>query len=322
MAKLNSVQIKKVRFNYSSSFDPTEVSVYQIDDSTNLPVKYLLKKYVQATSGKEKTKTFTFGAPKIYDKIKLSDEDGLIDVIKISDDDGEDWTKVDYLGQDTVFEESPNTSEYSLRYSAFNADTPAFDSSVNNYTANVWTGSQTVAGTPEAITRWGSIKHFDTDLSSSAYLPAGPDLNTGRSGAQYFTFAFRRSTMSNFTVRLTGTVSGFFIAAPGTSIDSASTLNGWVDAGTTYGGSGTPGADTGNGGNGSNGVCSVTVSSGAVSSVSVTTPGTGYRFAYVRNADIVTAGATGLTGAELDVIIEPKGGHGFNDNKRIRRSFL
>ena len=116
---------QKVRFNYSSSFDPTEVSVYQIDDSTNLPVKYLLKKYVQATSGKEKTKTFTFGAPKIYDKIKLSDEDGLIDVIKISDDDGEDWTKVDYLGQDTVFEESPNTSEYSLRYSAFNADTPA-----------------------------------------------------------------------------------------------------------------------------------------------------------------------------------------------------
>ena len=133
------------------------------------------------------------------------------------------------------------------------ADTPAFDNSVNNYTANVWTGAQTVAGTSEAITRWGNIKHFDTDLSGTAYLPTGPDLNTGRSGAQYFTFAFRRSTMSNFTVRLSGTVSGFFVAAPGTSIDSASTLNGWVDAGTTYGGSGTPGADTGNGGNGSNG---------------------------------------------------------------------
>ncbi len=134
------------------------------------------------------------------------------------------------------------------------ADTPAFDSSVNNYTANAWTGSQTIAGTPEAVTRWGSIKHFDTDLSSSAYLPTGPDLNTGRSGSQYFTFVFRRATMANFTVRLSGKVSGFFIAAPGTSIDSASTLNGWVDAGTTYGGSGTPGADTGNGGNGSNGV--------------------------------------------------------------------
>ena len=59
--------------------------------------------------------------------------------------------------------------------------------------------------------------------------------------------------MSNFTVRLSGTVSGFFIAAPGTAIDSASGLNGWLDAGITYGGSGVPGSDTGNGGNGSNG---------------------------------------------------------------------
>ena len=134
-----------------------------------------------------------------------------------------------------------------------NADTPAFDSSVNNYTANVWTGAVTIAGTPEAVNRFGTLKHFTTDLSGTAYLPTGPDLNTGRSGSQYFTFAFRRSTMSNFTVRLSGKVSGFFIAAPGTNIDSASGLNGWIDAGTTYGGSGTPGSDTGNGGNGSNG---------------------------------------------------------------------
>jgi len=84
-------------------------------------------------------------------------------------------------------------------------------------------------------------------------LPAGPDLNTGRSGAQYFTFAFRRTAMANFTVRLSGKVSGFFIAAPATGIDTASTLSGWIDASATYGGAGTPGADTGNGGNGSNG---------------------------------------------------------------------
>ena len=133
------------------------------------------------------------------------------------------------------------------------ADTPAFDNTVNNYTANVWSGSQTIAGTPEAVTRWGDVTHFTTDLSGSAYLPAGPDLNTGRSGAQYFTFAFRRTTMANFTITLSGKVSGLFVAAPGTTIDSASTLNGWIDAGTTYGGAGCPGANTGAGGNGSNG---------------------------------------------------------------------
>ena len=142
-----------------------------------------------------------------------------------------------------------------LRITGFSssADTPAFDSSVNNYTANVWSGAITIAGTQEAVNRFGTLKHFTTDLSGTAYLPTGPDLNTGRSGAQYFTFAFRRSTMANFDITLSGTISGLFIAAPGTDIDSASGLNGWLDAGTTYGGSGTPGSDTGNGGNGSNG---------------------------------------------------------------------
>ena len=64
-------------------------------------------------------------------------------------------------------------------------------------------------------------------------------------------------------------------------------------------------------GDGSGGKVSVTVSSGAVTAVTVTTPGTGYTFGTISNAQIV-AGATSLSGAELDVIIEPKGGHGFN----------
>ena len=113
--------------------------------------------------------------------------------------------------------------------------THPFDSSgVNNYTANVWSGAITIAGTQEAVNRFGTLKHFTTDLSGTAYLPTGPDLNTGRSGAQYFTFAFRRSTMANFNITLSGKVSGLFVFAPGTDIDSASGLNGWLDASTTW----------------------------------------------------------------------------------------
>ena len=63
-------------------------------------------------------------------------------------------------------------------------------------------------------------------------------------------------------------------------------------------------------GDGSSGACTVVVSGGAVTSVTVTTAGTGYTFGYIRNADIVAAGATNLSGSELDVIIPPKGGHG------------
>jgi len=117
--------INKVRFNYSSSFDPTEVSVYEIDPITNEPIYYLLKKYVKAVSGNARTSTFTFTSPKPYDKIRLEDEDGLIDVISITDDDGDEWTKVDYLAQDTVFEELPNTTDYSLAMSAYANETPA-----------------------------------------------------------------------------------------------------------------------------------------------------------------------------------------------------
>ena len=139
-------------------------------------------------------------------------------------------------------------------FGSLSSDTPSlFDSSnANYYTDHAWSGAVTVAGTNEAISRFGTIKHFTTDLSSG-YLPVGPDLNTGRSGAQYYTFAFRRTTMANFNLTMSGKVSGMFIAAPGTAIDSASSLNGWLDCSTTYGGSGVPGANTGSGGNGSNG---------------------------------------------------------------------
>jgi hypothetical protein len=82
----------------------------------------------------------------------------------------------------------------------------------------------------------------------------------------------------------------------------------------TAGSGGTNGTHTGVAirGDGSSGVASVTVAGGAVTAVTVTTPGTGYTFAYIRLADIVAAGATSLSGTELDVIIEPKGGHGKN----------
>jgi hypothetical protein len=136
------------------------------------------------------------------------------------------------------------------------SDTPAF-SNADYYTNNAWSGAVTVAGTQEAIVRptstsAGTIQHYTTDLSSG-HLPAGPDLNSGRSGAQYYTFAFRRTATANFTVTLTGKVSGVFIASPGTAIDDTSTLNGWLDASLSYAGSGVPGANTGTGGNGSNG---------------------------------------------------------------------
>ena len=129
----------------------------------------------------------------------------------------------------------------------------AFSNSTDYFATQAFTGAQTVAGTTEAIVRYDTLKHFTTDLSSG-YLPAGPNLNTGRSGAQHFVFAFKRTTVSRFSITLTGKVSGLFVAVPNTAMDSASGINGWGDASIQYAGSGVPGSDTSNGGNGSNGI--------------------------------------------------------------------
>jgi hypothetical protein len=72
-------------------------------------------------------------------------------------------------------------------------------------------------------------------------------------------------------------------------------------------------------GDGSSGVASVTISSGAISAVSITTAGTGYTYAYITNADIIAAtnaGGAG-SGANINVIIPPKGGHGANALKEL-----
>ena len=75
-------------------------------------------------------------------------------------------------------------------------------------------------------------------------------------------------------------------------------------------------------GDGSGGVATVVVGGGLVTSVTVTTPGTGYTFGTISNAQIVAAGATSLAGAELDVIIPPKGGHGANAQEELGAFFV
>jgi len=65
-------------------------------------------------------------------------------------------------------------------------------------------------------------------------------------------------------------------------------------------------------GDGSSGTVSVTIAGGAITGVTVTNAGSGYTFGYITLADINSNGGGSLTGAELDCIIEPKGGHGFN----------
>ena len=124
-------------------------------------------------------------------------------------------------------------------------DTPA-------YTANatVFNSQTSTLQTYDATIVAAVLKHDQTNYSTG-YLPVGPNLSSGRSGAQYFTFRFVRTSVSKFNIKFTGTIAGLWVALPGSGIDTSSTLNGWLTMDTAYAGAGQPGAGTG--GNGSNG---------------------------------------------------------------------
>jgi len=148
--------------------------------------------------------------------------------------------------------------------------------------------------------------------ANSTVEPTGTStsiLTTGDGYKWKYMYSLSASQQVNF-------LSTDFMAVATDSTVSAAATDGAVNIVKikTAGSGGADGTHTGIAirGDGSSGECSVTVSSGAVTGVTVTNVGSGYTYAYIRVADIVAAGATSLTGAELDCIIEPKGGHGFN----------
>ena len=97
----------KCDFSFSSSLDPTEVSIYQIAGTT--PQYYLLKKTRKAISANIKTQTFSFGAPEQFQTINIQGEK-IIGVLDITDSDGNTWYEVDYLGQEMVYDNIKNTN--------------------------------------------------------------------------------------------------------------------------------------------------------------------------------------------------------------------
>ena len=146
--------------------------------------------------------------------------------------------------------------------------------------------------------------------AASTVEPTGTStsiLTTGDSYKWKYMYSLTASEQTNF-------LSTDFMHVSTDSTVAAAAVDGAIDTVLikTAGSGGTNGSHTSVAirGDGSSGACTVVVSGGAVSSVTVTTAGTGYTFGYIRNADIVAAGATNLSGSELDVIIPPKGGHG------------
>jgi|TARA_R100000479_G_scaffold135528_1_gene72426 hypothetical protein len=123
---------------------------------------------------------------------------------------------------------------------------------------------------------------------------------TGDSYKWKYMYSLSASEQSNF-------MSTDFIHASTESTDYSTTGGAIEHVKVTAGGSsGSDGTYTGVAirGDGSGGECTVVVSSNAVSSVTITTAGSGYTFASVLASDIGS-----VSGADIDFIISPPGGH-------------
>jgi hypothetical protein len=97
-----------IDFTVSSSFDPTEITVYAVDASNN-PTEYLLKKSRKAISSTINTTTLTFTTPEEFATRTISAAN-LVGILDIVDSDGNIWYEVDYLGQELVFDSIKNTN--------------------------------------------------------------------------------------------------------------------------------------------------------------------------------------------------------------------
>ena len=111
-----------VRFDFSSSIDPTTVTVYQYTEENN-PEYYLLKKSVKAISGEVKEQTFSVGSAERFKTLTLFDSN-VISIESIIDGEGNEYTEVPYLAQDTVFEEVENTAANDGELFGYNHQTP------------------------------------------------------------------------------------------------------------------------------------------------------------------------------------------------------
>lgn len=129
---------------------------------------------------------------------------------------------------------SPNSNN-AVRVSLGSGDTPTGSSSA-------WTASASLSS-HEATVVAGALKHDQTNYSTG-YLPVGPDLSSGRSGAQYATFSFNRTALSTFKIVVTGTYAACWVKLPGVSDNAAispNASNGWWDMTKLYDGAGVPG---------------------------------------------------------------------------------
>jgi hypothetical protein len=115
--------IDYIDFKASSSFDPTEVTPYEIDNTNGEVTFWLLRKQSKAVSGTVRSTTFSAGDPKPYDKFTIEGNE-IIEILYAVDTEGNKWEHVHNLAQDTIFEPVLNIPRNDTQLSKYRSETP------------------------------------------------------------------------------------------------------------------------------------------------------------------------------------------------------
>tara|TARA_R110000796_G_scaffold130093_2_gene245729 strand:- start:3637 stop:5493 length:1857 start_codon:yes stop_codon:yes gene_type:complete len=173
----------KCDFSVSSSLDPTEISIYQIANSS--PQYYLLKKTRNAISSNIQQKSFSFGDFEQFPTVNIN-TGNIIGILDIKDSDGNTWYEVDYLGQEMVYDSIKNTNVNDPNYYLDNNNAPfllqlkkvqrRFTTRLTSETnLQIQFGSGNAADTDELITpnpnNIGIGLPFEQDKLTTAYSP-------------------------------------------------------------------------------------------------------------------------------------------------------
>lgn len=117
---------KTIDFSINSAQDPTEYSVYSIDNISGDPTYYLAKKQTRAISARLISTTVDIGARERFVKVLVATSDAapIIGIESIIDSDGNTWYEVPYLAQDTIFEQVENRTAVDPDAAVYSTETP------------------------------------------------------------------------------------------------------------------------------------------------------------------------------------------------------
>lgn len=104
---VNFIIDKPIDFTFSSSYDPTDIYIDSLLGGN--PNKYRITKTVKAFSGEVKTVTQAIGSVEKFKTISIADTN-IQGILSVTDSGGNTWTEVPFLGQETVFTDTSNSS--------------------------------------------------------------------------------------------------------------------------------------------------------------------------------------------------------------------